>query len=170
VSAAETALPQEIHALYSAHHQWLSGWLRRRLGSSFDAADLAQDVFIRLLTRRRPVQAREPRAFLATIAHGLVVEHWRRRELEQAWLETLAAMPENLSPSPETRQIIFETLTQIDRMLDTMKPAVREAFLLAQLDGLTCPQIAARLGISLATAERHIAKALRACYAFCFEA
>jgi len=170
VSAAETALPQEIQALYSEHHQWLSGWLKRRLGSSFDAADLAQDVFIRLLTRRRPVQAREPRAFLATIAHGLVVEHWRRRELEQAWLETLAAMPENLSPSPETRQIIFETLTQIDRMLDTMKPAVREAFLLAQLDGLTCPQIAARLGISLATAERHIAKALRACYAFRFEA
>ena len=41
---------------------------------------------------------------------------------------------------------------------------MREAFLLAQLDGLTCPQIAQRLGVSKATVERDLAKALHACY------
>ncbi|MFO6419037.1 sigma-70 family RNA polymerase sigma factor [Hylemonella sp. W303a] len=164
-------LQQEVHALYSEHHPWLQGWLRRKLGGdTFDAADLAQDVFMRLLLRREPAQAREPRAFLATIAHGLVVEHWRRRELELAWLETLAALPEPQAPSPETRLVLLEALIEIDRVLDTLKPPVRSAFLLAQLDGLTCPQIATRLGVSLATVERYIAKALRACYALHFEA
>lgn len=166
----EATLSRELHSLYSDHYHWLTGWLRRRLGNSHDAADLAQDVFTRLLARRKPIGAREPKAFLTTVAHGLVVEHWRRRELEQAWLETLAAMPEPQAPSPEQHQIILEALIEIDRMLDTMKPAVRTAFLLAQLDGLTCPQIAEHLGISLATVERHIAKALRACYACRFEA
>jgi RNA polymerase sigma factor (sigma-70 family) len=168
VRVGDLALQQEVQTLYSDHHGWLLGWLRRRLGNTFDAADLAQDVFMRLLSRRQPIQALAPRAFLSTVAHGLVVEHWRRRELELAWLDTLAAMPEAQAPSPESRLIILETLVAIDAMLDTFKPAVRAAFLHAQLDGLTCPQIAERLGVSLATAERYIAKALRGCYALRF--
>ncbi|MFT4172350.1 MAG: sigma-70 family RNA polymerase sigma factor [Rhodocyclaceae bacterium] len=162
--SAEVALHQEVHALYSNHHGWLSNWLRGKLGNSCDAADLAQDVFMRLLARRQSIGAREPRALLSTIAHGLVVDHWRRRELERAWLDTLAALPEPLAPSPENRHLVLEALYEIDRMLDTLPPAVRQAFLLAQLDGLTCPQIAERLAVSLATVERYLAKALKACY------
>lgn len=161
--------PSTVEALYADHHRWLHGWLRRRLGNHTDAADLAQNVFMRLLLRPEPIQARKPQAFLSTIAHGLVVEHWRRRELELAWRETLAALPEAQIPSPESRQIFLETLIEIDQMLDTLKPAVRTAFLLAQLDGLTCPKIAQRMGVSLATVERYIAKALRACYALQFK-
>src|SRR6218665_1313956 len=92
-----------VESLYTHHHGWLQGWLRRRLGDSWDAADVAQDVFMRLLTRRAPAAAmdlRTPRAYLSTIAHGLVVDHWRRRELERAWLETLAQLPEPQAPSP----------------------------------------------------------------------
>lgn len=162
-----------VESLYLSHQGWLQGWLRRRLGDSFDAADMAQDVFMRLLTRQtaqsRP-GLREPRAYLSTIANGLLVDHWRRRELERAWLETLAQWPEAQAPSPESRLIFLETLIAIDRMLDSLKPRVRSAFLWAQLEGLTCPQIAERLGVSLATAERYIAAALRHCYAIRFGA
>lgn len=156
-------------SLYREHHNWLYQWLRRKLGSNCDAADIAQDTFMRLLARQQPVQMDTPRAYLSTIARGLVVDHWRRRELEFAWKETLAAMPEAEAPSPEVRALFLEALIEIDRLLDSLKPQIREAFLLAQLDGLTCPQIATRLGISLATVERHLAKALRACYALRFE-
>ncbi|QDQ87364.1 sigma-70 family RNA polymerase sigma factor [Alcaligenaceae bacterium SJ-26] len=155
--------------LYLDHHGWLQGWLRRRLDNAGDVSDLAQDVFMRLLMRQAPIQVREPRALLATIARGLVIDHWRRRDLEQAWLETLASLPESEVPSAETRMILLEALTEIDRMLDTLKPVVRNAFLLAQLEGLTCRQIGERLGVSVATVERHIAKGLRACYAARFE-
>lgn len=169
MSSAELALQQEVHALYADHHGWLQGWLRRKLGNAFDAADIAQDVFMRVLTRQPPLQAREPRAYLSTIARGLIIDHWRRRELEQAWLETLAALPEPEAPPPESRLIFLETLIEIDRMLDSLKAPVRTAFLLAQFEGLTCPQIAKRLSVSLATVERYIAQALRRCYALRFE-
>lgn len=165
-------MPQTVHTLYTHHYSWLRGWLLRKLGNAFDAADLAQDVFLRVLARReRAAEAamREPRAYLRTIAHGLVVDHWRRRDLEQAWLEALAAQPEALAPSPELQLELLQALVQIDRMLDTLKPAARKAFLMAQLDGLSCPQIALRMGLSLATVERYIARALRACYALQFE-
>lgn len=167
--AAQDTAAQQVHVLYSDHHGWLCGWLRRRLDNACDAADIAQDTFLRLLTRRQRLELDEPRAYLATIARGLVVDHWRRRELELAWLATLAAWPEPEAPSPETRMIFLQALIEIDRLLYSLKPQVRTAFLLAQLDGLTCPQIAGRLGVSLATAERYIAKALRACYALRFE-
>lgn len=169
MAAANMSLQQEVSSLYLDHHRWLKGWLRFKLGSAAEAADVAQDVFMRLLSRAEPIAAREPKALLSTIARRLVVEHWRRRELELAWLETLAALPPSDLPSPESRAMFLETLVAIDAILDGFKPAVRTAFLLAQLDGLTCPRIAAQLGLSLATVERYLAKALRACYAMRFE-
>lgn len=168
MSAAELAAHQ-LHMLYTDHHGWLCGWLRRKLGNTCDAADIAQDTFLRVLTRQQPLQLDAPRAYLSTVARGLVVDHWRRRELELAWRETLDAVPEPETPSPETRLVFLEALIDIDRMLDALKPRVRTAFLLAQLDGLTCPQIAEHLGMSRATVERYIAKALRSCYAMRFE-
>lgn len=169
MSKPDLTLHQEVHALYIDHYGWLQSWIRRKLGNAFDANDMAQDVFMRLLLRKQPVQVHQPRAFLSTIAHGFVVEHWRRRELELAWQETLASWPAPEVPPPESRLIFLETLIEIDRMLDALKPAVRSAFLMAQLDGLTCPQIAERIGVSLATVERYIAKALRRCYTLRFE-
>ena len=42
-----------VHNLYASHHGWLRNWLRKRLGNTFDAADLAQDTFIRIIEARR---------------------------------------------------------------------------------------------------------------------
>ncbi|HEY0296261.1 MAG TPA: sigma-70 family RNA polymerase sigma factor [Bordetella sp.] len=161
-----------IEALYADHHGWLVAWLRGKLGCSHQAADLAQDTFLRvLLKRQEDLQKglKSPRAYLTTIAHGLLVEHWRRRDLEHAWLATLAQLPEPQVPSPEVRLILLEALDRIDAMLSQLKPAVRSAFLWAQLEGASCPEIARRLGVSLATAERYVATALRHCYALRFE-
>ena len=120
--AAPAALHQEVDTLYRVHHGWLQGWLRRRLGNSTEAADLAQDTFMRLLTRSEPIAAREPRAFLTTVAQGVVANFMRRRQIEEAYLATLAHLPEPQVPGPETRAILLETLVELDRRLDTLAP------------------------------------------------
>lgn len=162
------AAPPDLSTLYSAHHGWLQGWLRLKLGSGADAADVAHDTFLRLLQRQdrpRPQPVfREPRAYLTRIAQGLVIDHYRRRDVEHAYLQALAALPEPTAPSPETRLLIIDTLVRLDTALDALKPRARQAFLLAQLDGLTGPAIATELNISLATVERDLASAWRACY------
>ncbi|MFM0636295.1 sigma-70 family RNA polymerase sigma factor [Paraburkholderia metrosideri] len=152
--------------LYAAHHAWLVGWLTRRVRDTADAADLAQDTFVRVICRAASElhAVQEPRAYLTSIAKGLVVDHWRRRDIEQAWLDALALMPEPQAPSPEVRLIVLETLVRIDAMLDGLAPAMRSALLWARLDGATVPDIAQRLGVSVATAERYLARALRHCY------
>ncbi|MEE1922745.1 sigma-70 family RNA polymerase sigma factor [Pseudomonas sp. 148P] len=164
---ADSIVPFEV--LYGTHHGWLNGWLRRSVGCSQQAADLAQDTFVRLLVRRQPVTAQAPRALLARIARGLVIDYWRRDALERAYLEALAHLPEASHPSPEVRHEALQCLERIAQMLEGLKPAVREAFLLYQLGGLTHAQVAAQLGVSSRTVERHVANALLHCYRLCFE-
>lgn len=160
-----SSLSSDVHRLYRDHHGWLLGWLRGRLGCSHHAADLAQDTFLRILGRgEQVVQPREPRAYLSTIARGLVIDFHRRRVLEQAWLEMLATLPQARQPSPEDRAVLLEALTAIDRMLDGLRPVVREAFLLSQLEGLGYKAIAERLGITVRSVNNHMSTALEHCW------
>lgn len=160
-ASARSDLP--LQALYTDHHGWLVHWLRRRVHNLHEAADLAQDTFVKLIDQC-PGDLREPRAFLATVARGVLIDHCRRLSLERAYQDTLALMPEPVIPSPEERAIVLEALGAIDRMLDGLGPRARSAFLLAQLDGLTYREIAERLGVSLSSVEKYMAAAFRHCY------
>ncbi|MFC6336706.1 sigma-70 family RNA polymerase sigma factor [Pseudomonas sp. CCM 7891] len=158
-----------LQTLYSNHHGWLNIWLRSRLGNAADAADLAQDTFVRLLQKTERLELKAPRAFLRTIARGLVIDHWRREEIERAYLEALAHLPEGQVPSTEDRALVLELLEGIARLLDGLKPKVRKAFLLAQCDGLTYKEIAAQMDVSLRSVERYVAEALYHCYVLRYE-
>lgn len=150
--------------LYRSHHGWLSIWLRRRLHSVDLVADLAQDTFIQVLTTRQLEAIREPRAFLTTIAKRVLANHYRRHQIEQAYLEQIRLIPEHEVPSLETRAILLETLMELDRRLDALPTAVRKVFLLARLDGYAYAEIAEQLSLSLTTVKRHMARAVLHCY------
>ncbi len=169
-SSSSDVLVRRTETLYRDHLKWLRSWLQRRLGCPAQAEDFAHDTFLRLLCRRRDLESlAEPRAYLRTVAHGLVVNHWRRQALERAYLEVLARQPEPLAPSPEERRLVVEALEAIDRMLDGLPPRVRQIFLLSQLDGLTYPRIAARLGITVNVVQKAMGRALRHCYAAVYQ-
>ena len=164
MSSADRSLNLEIHHLYCDHHGWLQGWLARKLGNASDAADLAHGTFVRLLTRQTArSMGSEPRALLTHIAKGLVVDRWRRQDVERAYLETIAHLPEPEVPSPETRWLILETLYRIEAMLRDLPEKTRQAFLMSQIDGLTYPQIAEELGVSLVSVKRYMRDAFLAC-------
>lgn len=154
-----------LQALYREHHGWLLHWLRRKLQGSDLAADLAHDAFLRLLRQSgRQVHLQEPRAWLTTVARGLVIDHWRRQSLERAWLETLAAVPETPVPSPEEQHLVLELLDQLCRMVEGLRGPVRQAFLMARVEGLKQVEIAARLGVTPRSVERYLAEAMYHCY------
>ena len=160
----------DLHGLYRDHSGWLRGWLRRRLGDGERAADLTQDTFLRLITSTVAHPLREPRHFLATVAKRVMVDHLRRRSLEQAYLQALAQEPELLAASPEERLLMLETLLQIDAMLDGLDHKVRQAFFFAQLDGLPYAEIARRLDVSVSSVTKYIARATERCLLFALDA
>lgn len=165
---------QQLHQLYSAHHGWLTAWLRRRLGCSHNAADFAQDTFMRLLVAERadclPSDLHEPRHFLVTVAKRVMVDHFRRRALEQAYLQALVQQPHAEDISPETRLLMVETLLALDAMLDGLGSKVKQAFLLSQLEGLGYAEIAQRLEVSVSSVTKYMAKATEHCLLFALDA
>lgn len=164
--APSPAHAQATQALYLQHHGWLVARLRHKLGCAWDAADLAQSTFVRVLTAtgQRLDEVAEPRAYLTTIAQRLLSNHLRRRQIERAYLDALAALPEPVAPPPDARLMVLETLCAIDRLLDGLPVIARKAFLLWRLEELTQEQIAAQLGISRTSVRRHLAAAAERCY------
>lgn len=166
MSSAELVHQHDINNLYISHHGWLRGWLGKHLGCSETAADLAQDTFVRVMQRQKAdtcFAINHPRRYLRMVANSLMVDHFRRRSVEQAYLEALATLPEAHAISVEEREIVLETLQQLDKLLDGMPLAMRQAFLLSRLDGLTYQQIANQLGVSLRTVKRYMQQAFIQC-------
>lgn len=155
----------KLHDLYSDHHGWLRGWLYKKLGCSERAADLTQDTFVRLISSRRSVDqmGHEPRALLTHIAKNLVIDFWRRQDVERAYLASIAHLPEQEAPSSEEKLLILETIYRIEALPRQLPEQTRTIFLLAQLDGLKYQQIADQFEISLATVKRHMRTAFLAC-------
>lgn len=155
-----------VDLLYRDHQHWLRHWLSGRLGCRETAEDLAQDTFMRLLASGSSNGLHEPRAFLTTVAKGLVANWYRRQSLERSYVESLAALPEQFSPSAEQQALVREALQQIDAMLDGLPRQARRVFLLSQFDGMGYAEIAQRLHISLSTVKRHMKRALLGCLTY----
>ncbi len=163
MTSSPLATTTTIEDLYSDHHHWLLGWLRKKLGNVSDAADLTHDTFERILSRADSAHIREPKAYLATVANRIVVNHWRRQEIERAYLGYLSQEPEAVVASAEEQALLMEALCEIDRILDTLNPKARSAFLLSQLDGLSYQHIAQRLAVSERMVKKYMAQAMLHC-------
>lgn len=162
--ASDIIAQPQLHTLYADHHGWLQAWLRKKLGCVFTAEDLTQDTFLRLLVRPRQLDEKQnPRAYLTTIAKGLMVDHWRRAEIERVWLAAMMELPGATHPSAEYQAIIVETLMEVDRILANLAEKPRAAFLLAHLHDLTYAEIGARLQVSERMVKKYMAQAMLHC-------
>ena len=158
------AKPHTVEHLYGSHHSWLVSWLSRRLGNAADAADLAQDAFVRLLVRPcRFDSAAQARLYLRTMANGMCIDLWRRRSLEQAWLEALAAHPEQTAPSAEHQATVLEALYEVDAMLRGLPPKAAQAFVLAVACQMTDNEVGAVLNVSGRMVRKYVAQAMLCC-------
>lgn len=151
---------QSFGTLYAAHRGWLLGLLRKKVGCAHKAEDLTQDTFLKVLASHSGLLLQEPRAFLTTVASGLVVNHWRRLEIERAYLSALEHHAPQLAQSPEERLLALDALCQIDALLANLPARAREAFLLARLEGLGYVEIAARLDVSDRMVKKYMAQAM----------
>lgn len=167
MTATPPAPADSLNSLYKGYHGWLLVWLRRRLDCPHNAADMAQDTFVRLLGAGAYVAPREPRAFLATVARRLLVDRGRRQKLEQAYREALMLCAEQMEQAPSPEQILFavQTLEQLAKALETLRPRARQAFVLRHLEGLSHQQIAEQLNVSTKSVQKYLVDALLACHA-----
>ncbi|RQO33536.1 RNA polymerase subunit sigma [Herminiimonas sp. KBW02] len=165
--AASDPRLDSVKTLYSDHHGWLHGWLRRKLGCHDMAADLAHETFLKLLAGQIATAGlREPRAFLTTLASRLLIDLTRHQKIEQAYLAELALVMESAdcAPTPESILMAIQALKQFSDVLEDMPPKVREAFVLHYIDERSQPDISKQLGVSVRMVQKYLAQALVKCH------
>lgn len=171
MSATESVPEPQLHLLYDSHYDWLRGWLRRKLGCAHEAADVAQDTFMRIIASRDALfgAQQQPRAYLTTTAKNLLVDRARRKVLHDAYLAELALVAESLGsyPSPEETTMALQALGQIAAALDNISAKAREAFMLHYLDDQPQSVVAERLGVSTRMVHKYLVQALMQCRATC---
>lgn len=162
----ESVAPQILLAeFYRAHNAWLFAWLRKKMGCAFEAADLTQDTFLKVMVKGELVNIQEPRAYLTTTATRLIIDGARRRAIEQGYLQAMALLCENMVDfSPEHHRQAIETLNAVAMMLEGLPEKARRAFLMSRLEGLSHAEIAARLGVSVSMVKQYLASAMVHCY------
>ncbi|MDR2331353.1 MAG: sigma-70 family RNA polymerase sigma factor [Comamonas sp.] len=164
----QPSLLTDVETIFRQHHAWLRGRLMLRASSHSEAEDVASETFLQLTEKGRSAEGemldiRHPRALLSTIAKRILIKLWQRQDLEAAYESTLRHMPEAMALSPEMHAMLVEAICQIDRALAALPLPVKTVFLLSRLEGMRYPQIAEHMGISLATVERHMRRALLQC-------
>lgn len=157
--------------VFHQHVGELNGYLNRHLDSPELAADLCQEIYLRLrrLNLQDPSLTLEnPRAFLFRIARNLLIDHRRRQNAQpisltfsdpQLRLEEL----ESGAPSPESAASSARALNALRLALAELPAHVRKALLWNRLDGLTQREIGERLGVSERMAGKYILRALTHC-------
>lgn len=151
-------------ALYGEHHRWLQNWLRQHLGCTDTTADLAQDTFLRILLKDHIPTLENPKAYLSTVARGLMLNHWRRQALERAYLELLSQQPEPTYPSEEAQAMVIETLVELADILNGLPERSKTVFVKARIDGLSYQAIAEQLDITVNMVQKAMSKAMLNCY------
>ncbi len=145
------------------HEAALMRFLRRCWPHAQDLHDLRQETYIRVYeaaARSRPLQ---PKAFLFATAKHLMADRVRRQRIvtidSVGDLETLDVMIDDISP--ERRIGARQELRELARAFDQLPARCRETVWLRRVDRLPQKQVAARLGVTEKTVEKHLMKGMR---------
>lgn len=155
--ATETNLDE----IFRSHGSALLGFLRRQAGSE-DAPDLAQEVFARAAGSDQRHGLVNPGGFLRRIAQNLLIDRARRKR-RQGGVIILPLLDECDAPSPPDQEWNLEASDLIrlyEAAVDAMPPKTQRVFLMHRVDELSYREIHEQLGISIATVEYHMMKAL----------
>jgi RNA polymerase sigma-70 factor, ECF subfamily len=157
-----TPLELSLAAVYEAHFDfvWRSA---RRLGvRPAHLDDVVQDVF---LVVHRQLATYEGRATLKSWLFGITrrVVRDRRRSLQRRPSEPLAADPHDRGAlGPDEQLALREQAKLLHAVLDTLDDDKREAFVLAELEQMSGPEIAEALALNLNTVYGRVRAARKA--------
>ncbi|MBY6242292.1 RNA polymerase sigma factor [Methylosinus sp. Sm6] len=148
-----------VDRLYRRHNRALQGLARRHVGRE-DAEDVVQEAYLRLLELENAGRIADARGYLYRIAGNVALDLLRKRKTRSACLvEDVEFEAVSGGETPFATAVEEAILVRsLQASLAQLPPGCCETFLLSRLYGLTFPEIARRLGISLRTVNRHISR------------
>ncbi|MDT4329617.1 RNA polymerase sigma factor [Methylomonas sp. MED-D] len=156
----------DIYRIFIDHRPRILGFLQQRLRCPDTAADLIQDIYLRLrLLKPPPNSEGEVRAWLYAVAANLSIDYLRAEKRHHDLLDHYlgGATEVDVSASPERSAQARDDWRQIESALAELPDLCADILYLSRIEGLSHAEIAARLGISLSWVEKQLARALLQC-------
>lgn len=141
---------------YNEYYPCIQQYIAYRINHKYDAEDLAQDVFVRLLDYKQMLRPETVKYFIYTIARNIVTDYirryYKRQEIDYFLYETLSTV------SNETEEkILADNIGELEYLKLQAFPAQRKAiYTLSRYEEQSVPEIAEQLHLSRRTVENHL--------------
>lgn len=165
------ATASDVVEAYLQRRSSLVRYFTLRTGSSAQAEDLVQEIYLKIvgMDERAKAEVRNPAAFLYRLGANLMLDRIKqdRRGMvrDEAWrrhqaVDTPAGEAAD-APAADDALAAKQRLGQLHAAVQELTPQVRRAFVLHKLNGLTQGETALAMNISRSAVEKHISVALK---------
>jgi RNA polymerase sigma factor (sigma-70 family) len=159
-AAPDAPSAEDIERLFRDHNDALLHFIAAKLGSTQEAREVAQEAYVRLLSLDGRAAISYLRAFLFKTAANLAVDRLRQRARRQTVTVPQLHDAGIVEFSPDLQLEGEQTLKLLSEAIEELPAKCREAFLLYRLDGLSCRDVAQRMGLQERMAWLYISRAL----------
>jgi RNA polymerase sigma factor (sigma-70 family) len=159
--------PSGLVRLFEEQHATLNRYFLKRTPHVWDAQDLVQELYLRLLRADRTDAGniQNPEAYLFTVAANLVKEHSARRQRSPLGGDELEEVIERLATPCDAAAGIDRSLRRqrLADIIGRLTPKCRAVLVMHYRDELGYREISERLQISTHMVKKYIVKALATC-------
>jgi RNA polymerase sigma factor (sigma-70 family) len=135
-----------------------------RVVKPHDIDDILQETFIRAYVASQRSEIRHPRSFMLKTARNLALNHATSAYATRTEMADFSSSEVyTTTESPESEFESRERFLGFCRAVRALPAQCRRVFVLKKVYGLSQQEIAAYLGVSESTVEKHVAKGLVMC-------
>lgn len=147
-----------LETYYAAHRDELLAFVSSRLGGSYIAEDLIQDVFMRLMISDRLITETTLPCLVYTVARRLICDYYRRRNTREEY-EHYITNGEGVDNSMESVISVRELTERLERGLARIPENCREIYRLHIYGGMKVSEISQHLGEGYKSVEHRLGTA-----------
>jgi RNA polymerase sigma-70 factor (ECF subfamily) len=164
VSASSRTRRDFVATVEQKYGRALRRFLSMRLRhASADAADIFQEIFLRLLRVKDPEAIRNPQAYLYTVASHVLHQYALGKSAEPQTLDPLEDLQPDELQDPAMEVELQQRITDLARALEKLSPRVCATLVMYRCEGMTLEEIGKRLGVSRPMARKYLTRALAFC-------
>lgn len=145
-----------VSAIYMEYREVILAYIAYRIPCKYEAEDLTQDVFMRLLEYGKVINRETASSFIYTVAHNLVNDYLRRyykyKEVAAEWernVETVLCTTEQAVYANELASMYKMQIQRLPRQR-------RQVYELIDCHNLAVAEVAGRMRLSLRTVQNHL--------------
>lgn len=154
---------KSFELIFHRYYQGMLLYARSLVKKENVAEEIVQDVFYNIWKNRQNFKLTNNwKSYLYGAVYKNSLYYLRKMKREQPLEQSMLATEKGIGTSPEDEINYRELNERIKQTLNELPQRTGEIFRLSRFEGLTYPEIARKLAISVKTVEANMGKALKA--------